>query len=227
MTVNIDRKESVRKFFDFASPVYDLFQKVVFVGQREDYRRAAIGMMRRALALNRDVVCLDVGTGTGRTAKTFVDVMKHSTVVGLDVSKKMIKQAQKMQEENVIFVVGDAEHLPFRNMVFDLVMLWAAWGIINPKWAIPEMMRTAKKGGSVAICEVETHLSRIPYLRPFFIPFSILEHFFSKEAQEDLPAPKDFFEKSGLCPVRYLKLRKPIADIEIILFEKRSPSKDD
>lgn len=211
------RKGGVRKFFDFASPFYNLFQKIVFVGQRENYRRTAISMM----ALNRDVVCLDVGTGTGRTAKTFVEVNKNSLVVGVDISKRMIKRAWKTRGKNTIFVVGDAEHLPFRNRVFDLVMMWAAWGIIDPKGALPEMIRATKEGGNVAICEVETRLSRVSYLRPFFIPFSIFERFFREGAQEDLPAPKDFFEKLGLYPVRCLKLRKPIADIELTLGEKQ------
>lgn len=215
------RKGGVRKFFDFASPFYNLFQKIVFVGQRENYRRTAISMM----ALNRDVVCLDVGTGTGRTAKTFGEMNKNSLVVGVDISKRMIRRAQKMRGENTIFLVGDAEHLPFKNMVFDLVMMWAAWGIIDPKGAVPEMIRTAKEGGNVAICEVETHLSKIPYLRPFFIPFSIFERFFREEAQEGLSDPKDFLEKLGLHPVRCLKLKKPIADIELTLGERQSPHK--
>ncbi len=212
------QRGGIRKFFDFASPFYNLFQKLVFAGQRENYRRIAIGMMD----LSGDVVCLDVGTGTGRTAKTFVEVNKNSLVVGVDISKRMIRRARKMRGENTIFLVGDAEHLPFRDMVFDLVMMWAAWGIIDPKGAVPEMIRTTKEGGNVAICEVETHLSKIPYLRPFFIPFSIFERFFREGAQEGLPTPRDFFEKLGLYSVTCLKLRKSIADIELTLGEKQS-----
>jgi len=55
----------------------------------------------------------------------------------------------------------------------------------------------------------------------FFVPFSIFEPFFREGAREDLPAPKDFLEKLGLRPVRCLKLRKPIADIELTLGEKQ------
>jgi len=76
--------KDVRKFFDFAAPFYNLFTAVIFAKQRKNYKRIGISMMN----LSGNIICLDVGTGTGEGAEAFVEVCREAFVVGIDVSKK-------------------------------------------------------------------------------------------------------------------------------------------
>lgn len=66
---------------------------------------------------------LDVATGTGFTALAFAPQV--STVVGLDVSPKMLAEARRRASEagvpNAAFVEGSAEALPFPDGAFELV----------------------------------------------------------------------------------------------------------
>ncbi len=66
---------------------------------------------------------LDVATGTGFAALAFAPEV--SSVIGLDVSSGMLRQAEKFAAErgitNAVFQEGAAEDLPFADASFDLV----------------------------------------------------------------------------------------------------------
>jgi len=65
-------------------------------------------------------ILLDVGIGTGRLATWLAE--KGFEVVGVDVSKEMLKEAKrktKSLSENVHLVLGDGHFLPFKKEVFD------------------------------------------------------------------------------------------------------------
>ena len=70
-----------------------------------------------------DEQALDVATGTGNTAFAVAGFAQH--VTGLDVSPGMLAQARARAEregvDNVSFLEGAAEHLPFPDGSFDLV----------------------------------------------------------------------------------------------------------
>jgi len=100
---------------------------------------------------------LDVATGTGAAA---VAAARHvgSTghVVGVDIATDMLEQARRKVEDeqltNVEFQEGDAEHLNFAEMSFDVAT--CAFGI----FFLPDMIagpqawkRVVREGGVVAI----------------------------------------------------------------------------
>ncbi|MDQ0197875.1 class I SAM-dependent methyltransferase [Neobacillus ginsengisoli] len=66
---------------------------------------------------------LDVATGGGHTANAFAPFVKKVTAV--DLTQEMLVAAEKFIQENgrqnVDFVIGDAEKLPFRDDSFDIV----------------------------------------------------------------------------------------------------------
>lgn len=63
---------------------------------------------------------LDVGTGTGLFAETFLDA--GLTATGVDTSSTMVRMARE-QVPDAEFAVGSAEALPFADRSFDLVFL--------------------------------------------------------------------------------------------------------
>ncbi len=73
--------------------------------------------------INKESFVLDVGCGTG--VYTTLLSKKCRTIVGLDVSSKMVERgatkARNLGLDNVHFVVADVEYFPFQDKVFDLV----------------------------------------------------------------------------------------------------------
>src|SRR5947199_4429262 len=67
---------------------------------------------------------LDVATGPGYVAMTFAQA--GCEVVGLDLTEAPLALAEQMRQErgltNVRFQLGDAEHLPFGEQEFDIVV---------------------------------------------------------------------------------------------------------
>jgi len=63
--------------------------------------------------------CLDAGCGTGKTMQLLSSKCKN--IVGVDFSKNMIKIARK-RNPKAQFVLGDLQHLPFKDNSFDLVI---------------------------------------------------------------------------------------------------------
>jgi ubiquinone/menaquinone biosynthesis C-methylase UbiE len=108
--------------------------------------------------LKKSMKVLDVSSGRGTQsiyyAKTF-----GVQVIGLDISQEMIDTATKRAKEEglseqVKFVLGDSQNLPFADNSFDVVINECAVGIPdNSQKVLDEMLRVAKQNGAVAIHE--------------------------------------------------------------------------
>ncbi|ADC66582.1 Methyltransferase type 11 [Ferroglobus placidus DSM 10642] len=84
---------------------------------------------------------LEVGVGTGRFAEKF-------SAIGIDASLDMLRVARKRVE----VVRGDASFLPFKNEVFDAVLLIVTICFLeNPKKAVEEIHRVLKRNGYLII----------------------------------------------------------------------------
>jgi len=76
-----------------------------------------------------------------------------SLAVGVDFSERMIKIAQsKIKLENVEFVIGDIENMPFKNDTFNTVFMFT---VLNntpkPLQALSEAWRILKEGGYLVV----------------------------------------------------------------------------
>ena len=70
---------------------------------------------------------LDVATGTGLAARAAVELAERTTVIGIDVSRRMLEIArEKSDPRRCRFVQADAQRLPFRAAVFDALVCVAA-----------------------------------------------------------------------------------------------------
>lgn len=70
---------------------------------------------------------LDVATGTGLAARAAVELAERTTVIGIDVSRRMLEVARdKSDPRRCRFVQADAQRLPFRAAVFDALVCVAA-----------------------------------------------------------------------------------------------------
>lgn len=98
---------------------------------------------------------LDVATGTGWTARRVAE--RGANVVGIDFSQQAIETAKRLSPtEDLEFMVGDAEALPFPSESFDAVC--STFGVMfcaNPAKAAAEMMRVCKPGGRIVMANWE------------------------------------------------------------------------
>jgi ubiquinone/menaquinone biosynthesis C-methylase UbiE len=105
---------------------------------------------------------LDVGVGTG-----FLSIMLAEigySVVGVDLSEEMIKNARKKLESRGLKVrleLGDAEDLPFEDESFDAVVNRAVlWTLPDPKKALSEWKRVLRPGGTLCFFLHGPHSNR-------------------------------------------------------------------
>ena len=107
---------------------------------------------------------VDVGCAQGRSAFQF----SHSpiTIVGFDISKKMIGEAVKRYKRRryrarMSYVVADATNFPFRDSSFDVVLLYGVLHhVADPAEVCREIVRVATSGGMYFGLENHTSLVR-------------------------------------------------------------------
>jgi ubiquinone/menaquinone biosynthesis C-methylase UbiE len=127
--------------------------KGVFGPGMADEKRIA----RLLLALAPGDGVLDVGCGTGNFTRDFAPrVGPDGLVVGLDVSQTMLARAVRdtraAGHDQVAYVRGDAQDLPFVDAGFDAVCCFAALNLFaDPYAALDSFTRVLTPGGRLAI----------------------------------------------------------------------------
>jgi ubiquinone/menaquinone biosynthesis C-methylase UbiE len=100
---------------------------------------------------------LDVATGGGHTALAFASVAAR--VVAVDLTEPMLHAARDFiasrGTDNVAFVAGDVEALPFREGAFEIVTCRiAAHHFADPATAMRQITRVLAPGGSLLLQDI-------------------------------------------------------------------------
>lgn len=105
----------------------------------------------------KEGLSLEVGVGTGRFAKPLrIDF-------GLDLAFNMLKLAKQRE---VRVVKGDAERLPFRDGIFDLVLMVVTICFLkDPVKALMEIYRVLKNDGKIIV----SFIDRESFLGKFYL----------------------------------------------------------
>ena len=118
-----------------------------------DERRIA----RLLLGMSPGDGVLDVACGTGNFTRDFArSVGPGGLVVGIDVSETMLRRAvadtREQALDQVAYVRGDAQELPFRDQSFDAVCCFAAFHLFaEPMRALDRMTAVLTPGGRLAL----------------------------------------------------------------------------
>ena len=97
---------------------------------------------KKLIKFSKNDKVLDIGCGTGILTKKIAKMVKN--VIGLDISEKMIKYAEKVP--NIEYIVEDARTLSFDNDSFDKVVSFTViQDLRNWDKVLKEMKRVAKK----------------------------------------------------------------------------------
>jgi ubiquinone/menaquinone biosynthesis C-methylase UbiE len=131
-------------FFDRIAPVYDSWAG----GQ---HARVAARLVELA-APRRGEHALDVGTGTGLVAHLIAPKVSPGTVIGIDLSDRMLSIARAKAGKNLQFLGMAAERLVFKPATFDLVTMGEALAYLaDPTDALAEAHRVLGPGGRLAV----------------------------------------------------------------------------
>ena len=146
MRDDADTKKAVQSQFGRQAEWYTI--------SRRHEQSPGLEILKRLAAPAAGDRVLDVATGTGFTA--FAMAERARSVVAVDFTDGMVRRARGLRDErqltNVTFCLGDAEALPFRTGVFDLVVCrYASHHFPNVAHAIDEMVRVVRPGGRVVV----------------------------------------------------------------------------
>jgi SAM-dependent methyltransferase len=134
-------------------PAWGRLMKGVLGPGMADEKRIA----RLLLGLSPGDGVLDVACGTGNFSRDFGrSVGPEGLVVGIDVSETMLARAvedtRRAGLDQVAYVRGDAQELPFRDRSFDAVCCFAAFHLFeDPMRALDRMTRVLTPGGRIAL----------------------------------------------------------------------------
>ncbi len=170
-----DKTQQVEQMFDNIAHTYDKLNHRLSWNIDKGWRKKAI----RQLLPYRPKVMLDIATGTGDFAILAAGMLRPVTLIGADISEKMMEIGkQKVEKEKLDSVISfkkeDCMNLSFADDTFDAIT--AAFGIRNfsdLNKGLGEMCRVLKKGGHLSIVELTS-----PVSFPMKQLFSIYSHTF-------------------------------------------------
>lgn len=134
------RKE---RLFDRWAANYDILFTTVFY-------QAIHKRLLEYLELPEKATVLDLGCGTGRLLNRLAGQFPELFGTGVDLSKKMLREARKNKKypQQLIFVGGNAEALPFFDGQFDAIFNTISFlHYPNPKQVFSEVSRVLTIGG--------------------------------------------------------------------------------
>jgi demethylmenaquinone methyltransferase / 2-methoxy-6-polyprenyl-1,4-benzoquinol methylase len=152
-----DREGWVRQLFDRTAIDYDRIERAMALGSGSWYRRRAL---ERA-GLGAGMRVLDVGTGTGLTAREAAGLVgPRGNVIGIDPSGGMLARADV--PPGVELKSGCAERIPAAAESADFVSMgYALRHIADLSAAFREFSRVLVPGGRICLLEITVPESRL------------------------------------------------------------------
>lgn len=191
-----EKSKVVEEMFDNIASTYDTLNHRLSWNIDKSWRKKAI----RRLAPFSPKTILDIATGTGDFAIMSAKMLLPKTLIGADISDKMMEIGrQKVKEEGLDGIISfqkeDCLNLTFPSNTFDAVT--AAFGIRNfqdLEKGLGEMYRVLKKGGHLCIIELTTPIS-FPMKQLFKIYSKVVLPFYGRLISKDSSA-YDYLNKT-------------------------------
>jgi len=135
-------KSRVRRRYDLTAEMYN----ARYTEEQEAKYQAALNNVKPT------GLVLDVGCGTGLLFSHIVSGAEN--VIGIDISKNVLLQAKERvkKQRNADLVQADADHLPFKNNLFNAVFAFTVLqNMPKPLKTLMETRRIAAKGACVVV----------------------------------------------------------------------------
>lgn len=123
----------------------------------EPFNQVSIDLLLQRVSLTGKESLLDVACGPGLLALGLAPQVKK--VTGIDLVPAMLEKARAFQAErglkNAEWVLGDVNHLPFKDRQFHgVISRFALHHCVDPVQQMDEMIRVAKKRGWVCLIDI-------------------------------------------------------------------------
>jgi len=161
-----------QKMYDRFAPFYDLSTWLYsrWKGMKVETR---LREYLDELEVTSESRVLEVSVGTGRNLQF---LPRSASYIGLDISWGMLKQCQRNAAKwklDLTLMMGNAERLPFKDEVFDVVFHFGGINFFDNKAAaICEMIRVAKPGTKFVIGDENEALAakygKLPVTEQFY-----------------------------------------------------------
>ena len=147
--------------YDIVASRYDAIKQ--FKPQNESWFVAG-PLLRELIGVERPLI-LDVATGTGRLPLALLRERFRGQIVGLDLSRGMLRQARRKlaaYSDQVSLLWHDASCLPFSDGTFDAVTCLESLEFMpDPREALSEMVRVLAPGGVLFVTNRVGHEARL------------------------------------------------------------------
>ncbi len=151
-----EKTERVKDVFRSVANQYDIMNDLMSLGLHRIWKQALIDQIRPR---PHDIL-LDVAGGTGDISHAFIRHGGKKSII-CDITEDMVKAGrnniidnQTLLMNGLDYTIGNAENLPFKNDMFDVVNI--AFGLRNVsqrELALQEMHRVLKPGGRFVCLE--------------------------------------------------------------------------
>jgi demethylmenaquinone methyltransferase/2-methoxy-6-polyprenyl-1,4-benzoquinol methylase len=209
----------VNQMFARIAPTYDLMNRLMALGQDQQWRRLLLDFCQ----LPPHGLLLDVGTGTGDIAYAAGERFPSVQPFGADFTYEMMAVGQaRPVARRVPFTQADTLALPYADDTFDAVVSgFLVRNVVDRVAAFREQARVTKPGGRVVCLEIAPPSNTIlgPLFRLYFFQVvPLLGGLISGDAQAyaylphstvDFPSPRELqstMELAGMCNVFYNEL---------------------
>jgi len=150
-------------------------QAEAFAALRELHSRERLQRLVNLINPAASERALEIATGPGHVAMALAERCRE--VIGVDLTDAPLAIAERVRKErggaNVHFQRADAEHLPFADGEFDIVLCrFAVHHFEDPSVPLREMVRVCRAGGRVAVEDLAS--SELPERAAFYNQFERL-----------------------------------------------------
>ncbi|MDC0584566.1 bifunctional demethylmenaquinone methyltransferase/2-methoxy-6-polyprenyl-1,4-benzoquinol methylase UbiE [Bacteroidales bacterium] len=157
------KKKEVEQMFDNIAWRYDFLNHFLSLGIDKSWRKKAL----RNLHGTKIDTLLDIACGTGDFTLLAAKKLKPQSIYGLDLSANMLniakqKSKHKIPNQDVTFIHGDAENLPFEENKFDAAIV--AFGVRNfenLEKGLIDIYRVLKPGAKFVVLEFSNQNSKL------------------------------------------------------------------
>jgi demethylmenaquinone methyltransferase / 2-methoxy-6-polyprenyl-1,4-benzoquinol methylase len=147
-TVVSERTRHARTLFAGLPGSYEAMGALLSFGQDPRWRRFLVDRVASGSA-----PVLDVAAGTGLVTRALLQRGRAERVVALDQSDPMLRAASRIGG-GTLFVLGQAERLPFPDATFDaLTVTYLLRYVDDPGATLRELVRVVRPGGTIASLE--------------------------------------------------------------------------
>lgn len=118
---------------------------------RKDYPKKLIEDIIKISGINKDSLILDVGCGTGKSTIPFAKM--KSKIIGIDISKNMLKIARifSTKNKNISYEKISFEKFASPKSSFDLILFGTAIHWLDPKIVYKKTGNLLKKDGYIVL----------------------------------------------------------------------------